>query len=73
MQFRFVFSLSQGSLRKLRNKAEALACVGSLFRAKLKAVAVHVMYNSIQQLNACEESTLKVREKCVSRIAKKAS
>eukprot|EP00965_Chrysotila_dentata_P260324 6213865-Pleurochrysis_carterae.AAC.1 len=54
---------SQGSLRKARNKAEALACVRSLFKAKLKAVTIHVMYHSIQQSiqqsNACEESPLK--------------
>eukprot|EP00965_Chrysotila_dentata_P028510 946879-Pleurochrysis_carterae.AAC.1 len=29
------------------------------------------MYHSIQQLNAYEESPLKVRESCVSRIAEK--
>eukprot|EP00965_Chrysotila_dentata_P096935 3204047-Pleurochrysis_carterae.AAC.1 len=29
------------------------------------------MYHSIQQLNACEVSPLKVRERCVSRIADK--
>eukprot|EP00965_Chrysotila_dentata_P024008 795256-Pleurochrysis_carterae.AAC.3 len=63
--------VDQGSLRKARNKAEALACVGSLFKAKLKAVTVHVMYHSTQQSNACEESTLTVRERCVSRIAEK--
>eukprot|EP00965_Chrysotila_dentata_P145294 4798963-Pleurochrysis_carterae.AAC.1 len=66
---------SQGSLAKARNKAEALACVGSHFKAKLKAVTTHVMYHSIQQSiqpsNACEESLLKVRERCVSRIAEK--
>eukprot|EP00965_Chrysotila_dentata_P091317 3015209-Pleurochrysis_carterae.AAC.1 len=60
MQFRFVFSQSQGSSRKARNEAEALACVGScLFKAKLKAVAIHVMHHSLQQSNACEESPLK--------------
>eukprot|EP00965_Chrysotila_dentata_P258146 6213119-Pleurochrysis_carterae.AAC.1 len=40
-------SQSQGSLRKARNEAEALACVGScLFKAKPEAV-IHVMYHSI--------------------------
>eukprot|EP00965_Chrysotila_dentata_P020829 689459-Pleurochrysis_carterae.AAC.1 len=29
------------------------------------------MYHSIPQSNACEESPLKVRERCVSRIAEK--
>eukprot|EP00965_Chrysotila_dentata_P130530 4315543-Pleurochrysis_carterae.AAC.1 len=38
MQFRFVFSQSQGSLRKARNEAEALACVGSCpFQGKAKS------------------------------------
>eukprot|EP00965_Chrysotila_dentata_P032188 1073592-Pleurochrysis_carterae.AAC.1 len=56
----------------MRNEAEALVCVESrLFKAKVKAVAIHVMYHSIPQSNACEESPLKVREKCVSRIAEK--
>eukprot|EP00965_Chrysotila_dentata_P240270 6203618-Pleurochrysis_carterae.AAC.1 len=48
---------AKGVLEKRENEAEALACVGGrLFRAKL---------------NACEESPLKVRERCVSRIAEK--
>ena len=43
----------------------------SSFQGKGKAVTIHVMYHSIQQLDACEESPLKVRERCVSRIAEK--
>eukprot|EP00965_Chrysotila_dentata_P256390 6212521-Pleurochrysis_carterae.AAC.1 len=54
---------SQRSLRKAKTKAEALACVRSLFKAKLKAVAVHVMYDfiqqSIQKSHAYEGSPLK--------------
>eukprot|EP00965_Chrysotila_dentata_P221093 6192190-Pleurochrysis_carterae.AAC.3 len=65
MQFRCLLSQSQGSLRKARNQAEALACVESIFTAKLKAVSIHVMYHSTHLLNACKESTLKVRERCV--------
>eukprot|EP00965_Chrysotila_dentata_P223048 6193358-Pleurochrysis_carterae.AAC.3 len=53
----------QGSLRKAKNKAETLACVGRLFKAKLKAATIHVMYHSTQQSKACEESTLKARER----------
>eukprot|EP00965_Chrysotila_dentata_P160671 5305467-Pleurochrysis_carterae.AAC.1 len=64
-------SQSKGSLIKARNKAEALTCVSCLFKAKLKAVPIHVMYHSIQQSNACEESPLNMRERCVSRIAEK--
>eukprot|EP00965_Chrysotila_dentata_P021890 724650-Pleurochrysis_carterae.AAC.3 len=41
---------------KSENKSEALACVGSLFTAKLK---IHVMYHPTQKSNACEESTLR--------------
>eukprot|EP00965_Chrysotila_dentata_P000667 21049-Pleurochrysis_carterae.AAC.1 len=42
LKFRSVFSQSQGCLRKARSKAESLACVRNLFKAKLKAVAIHV-------------------------------
>eukprot|EP00965_Chrysotila_dentata_P236606 6201417-Pleurochrysis_carterae.AAC.1 len=64
--FRFVCGQSQGSNREARNKAEALACVVSLFKAKPKAVTIHVTYHSTRRSIACEESTFKVRERCVS-------
>eukprot|EP00965_Chrysotila_dentata_P098807 3267266-Pleurochrysis_carterae.AAC.1 len=64
--FDLYLAKARGVIEK-QKKAEALACVGSFFKAKLKAVTIiHVMYHSTQQSNACDESTLRVRERCVS-------
>eukprot|EP00965_Chrysotila_dentata_P023158 767928-Pleurochrysis_carterae.AAC.1 len=64
MQFRIVFSQSQGSLRD-GSKAGALAASKPL-EGKPKTVKRPFMYRSKQGSIASEESTLKMREKCLS-------